>query len=481
MADQPGLALAISQNKYLSTEDKELHAILTVTAHDLVRAPHGQTPEAAEVIAIDCSGSMGSPPTKISAARHATAAAIDAMRDGVFFGVVEGTHTARMVYPGEPQLTAATPATRDAAKAAVRHLVASGGTAMGRWLRLADQLLDRHPATLRHLILLTDGQNLPENRRDLDEALTSCEGKFVCDGRGIGDDYDPAELRRIASTLHGSADAIIDDADLVADFTAVMRAAMSKVVPDVQLHIRTMPFARLRYIKQMFPTEIDLTELSTSTDDQTSGFSTGSWSDREDREFHVCLELQQEELTMHEDLQAARVHLAVMHAGADGPETCGRPEAIRVHWTDDVKLSSVLDPKVAHYTGHTDLSDAVKAGCDAHDVGDLATATAEWGRAVALAAKLGHDAMLTRLGRLVDIVGAPADGVVRVKHNLLPREIYSAVMGSSMSTHSPDPPAQQASPDLPAEPDRTCPQCGYLSPPTAAYCAPCGHPLVPIT
>ena len=33
-------------------------------------------------------------------------------------------------------------------------------------------------------MLLTDGQDLPKHRQTLDDALTACEGKFVCDGRG---------------------------------------------------------------------------------------------------------------------------------------------------------------------------------------------------------------------------------------------------------------------------------------------------------
>ena len=44
----------------------------------------------AEIIIIDCSGSMDYPPTKMSQAKAATAAAIDVVRDGVGFAVVAG-------------------------------------------------------------------------------------------------------------------------------------------------------------------------------------------------------------------------------------------------------------------------------------------------------------------------------------------------------------------------------------------------------
>jgi hypothetical protein len=481
MDDQLGFTLAVSQNKYLSVDDDEVHAILTVTACDLAGTPYGKSLEAAEVIVIDCSGSMGNPPTKIAAARRATAAAIDALREGVFFAVVEGTHTARTTYPIERKLVVATSETKNAAKGAVRRLEANGATAMGTWLRLADRLLAAHPSAVRHVMLLTDGQNLPEHKQDLDKALTVCEGKFVCDGRGIGDDYAPEELQRIVSTLHGSADAILDEADLVPDFAAMMRAAMSKVVPDVRLRIKTMPFARLRFLKQTFPTEIDLTGLGRPIDEQMTVFSTGSWGEGEEREFHVCLEVDRAELAPHEDFQAARVDLAIVHTATTKAEVRSKPEAIRVHRTDDVRLSSVLDPKVAHYTDHAELGNVVKAGWVAYDAGTLDRAEAEWGRAVALAAKLGHDTMLTRFSRLVDIIGDPADGVVRIKQNLLPRELFSVVLGSVTSTHSPDSVTQQATPEPPADPDRKCPECGYVSASTAKFCAPCGYPLREMT
>src|SRR5262249_59467098 len=129
-----------------------------------------------------------------------------------------------------------------------------------------------------------------------------------------------------------------------------------------------------------------------------------------------------------------------------------------------------LDPKVAHYTGHEELGNAVKAGWDAHEAGDVDQAAAEWGRAVALAAKLGHDKMLTRLGRLVDIVGDPSQGLVHVKPNLLPRQIFSGVMASFTSTHSPDSVGQQTITERPTGADRKCPECSHVSPAAPAFC-----------
>lgn len=463
--------LSVNQNQYLSEDEDEVHAILTVTATDLA----GTGGTAAEVIVIDCSGSMGYPATKIANARKATEAAIDVLQDGVMFAVVEGTHEARVVYPANGELAVMGEETRQAAKKLVRHLVTSGGTAMGAWLRRADELLDAHPAAVRHVTLLTDGRNESEGLSALDEALRRCQGKFVCDGRGIGDDYSPEELSRIVSALRGRADAIVDYSDLTAEFVAMMRAAQAKVVPDVRLRIRQMPFATVRLVRQRHPTDVDLSEWGVAVDDRTVDFSTGSWASGETREIHVCLSVSRSDAAMEEVLQAARVDLAMVPPGETEAVLRGEPVSILVQWTGDDARSSVLDPKVAHYLGYTELHEAIKSGWNSYQAGETEQATVAWGRAVVLAAKLDHPRMLKRMRRLVDIDGDPADGVVTVRKNLSPREYYSAYFESQSSSLSPDP-------VLPAEPPtsagsgrRVCPACSYECDAADAFCVDCGH------
>jgi len=470
MEEQPGFVVQVSQNKYLSADDREVHAILTVTAHGVEARAR---PEAAEVIAIDCSGSMSG--SKIIAARRAARAAVDALRDGVYFAVVEGTSTARVVYPETDGLVPATAQTRRAAKRRIRGLVAGGGTLMGAWLREARRLLDAHPDAVRHAILLTDGWN--NDPRDLDRALEHCAGRFVCDARGIGDDYAPDEVLRIANTLRGTADAIVEDADLEAEFEKLMRNAMSKVVAEVWLRLRTMPFTRLRSLRQVYPTEIDLTPAETPIDERMRGFSTGSWAAGEEREFHVCLEVDPSRLARNEDVQAARVDVAVVGAGTTEMSPSGKPVPILAHWTEDIGLSSVIDSKVAHYRGYTDLATAVEAGQAAYEAGDTDRAAEEWGRAVRLAAGFRDEEMLRRLGRLVDVIGDPADGKVRVKQKLRPRDVFSALIGSHTTTRGPaarprhDRRAAAAGPEIP------CPSCAEPMAATDRVCEACGTPL----
>ncbi|MFI9812669.1 VWA domain-containing protein [Saccharothrix variisporea] len=473
MDDVPGFSLAISQNRYLSTEDDEMHAVLTVTAEGLTAAA---APEVAEVIAIDCSGSMAYPPTKIAAAQRATKAAIDALRDGALFAVIEGTHTARVVYPTGPRLVAATPQTRRAAKKAVGRLQASGGTNMGEWLGLARGLLADHPTAVRHVIMLTDGQNNPDDRK-LDTELPLCSRVFTCDARGIGADWEKRELLRIAAALHGTADAVRQPADLVADFEAMTKAVMDKVVPEARIVVKTTARAEVDFLRQTFPTDAAL--VGDRIDARTTAFTTGSWG-AESREFHLRLTVDSSDAELDSDIRVGRVDLEVRRPGSMEFESACPPVLVLAHWTDDLKQSSKMDPKVAHYTDQAELGRAVLRGCDAHDANDLVTAAVEWGRAVALATALGNEKVLGRLLRLVEVVGDPSEGVVRLKDDLAAVDLLSVGMSSVMSSMSPDaPPVHPRSPDPKATtaPEITCPNCAKTWPATARFCGACRTPL----
>jgi hypothetical protein len=475
MDDQPGFGLEVSQNKYIYTEEREMHTVLTVNSRGLTGAVSGGTYEAAEVIAIDCSGSMDVPPTKIAAARRATMAAIDALRDDAYFAVIEGTHLARMVYPALHGLVSATPATRSTAKQAVKQLAADGGTAMGSWLQLANRLLDNHPGAVRHVMLLTDGKNEHETRQQLDEILAACTGRFTCDARGIGENWIPEELLRIVSVLHGTADAIRHDNELVADFTTMMRTAMSKIVPDLRLRITTSPFARLRFVKQIHPTENDLTELGMPVEPRTTQFATGSWGANEEREYHLCLEVDRTDDDVNVDIQAAEVDLVTVYAGDGAGERHDDPQAICVYRTHDLKRSSVLHPKVEFATEQAGLGRAIRAGFYAYESNELDQAALEWGHAVKLATELGNQTALTRLHRLVHVDNA-ARGIVRLKSNPSPRDLLSLAMGSVMSVRSPETAPEEAVVDpQPIGPDLTCPDCGRVSLANAEFCERCGH------
>ncbi|HZF90013.1 VWA domain-containing protein [Streptomyces sp.] len=416
----PQFSVDVYQNEHLPEGGREVNAIVTVTATGggtigtAVTAPQlygpGQGPSAAVAIMVDCSGSMDYPPTKMRNAREATAAAIDTLRDGVHFAVVGGTHVAQEVYPGGGRVAVADPTTREQAKQALRKLGAGGGTAIGTWLRLADRLLSSADVAIRHGILLTDGRNEHESPEDLKAALDSCAGRFTCDARGVGTDWEVKEVTGIASALLGSADIVADPAGLAADFTRMMETAMGKEVADVALRLWTPVGTTIKFVKQVAPRVEELTDRRTEAGPRAGDYPTGSWGD-ESRDYHLCVEVPP--ANIGQEMLAARVSLVIPQPDGSA-QNLGAQGLVRAVWTDDMAASTSINPQVAHYTGQAELARVIQHGLDLRKSGDFDGATAKLGRAVQLASASGNADTAKLLAKVVDVVDA-ATGTVRLK------------------------------------------------------------------
>ena len=391
-----GFTIDVDQNQYLPEGGRDVSAVVTVSsgADVAIAAPAGGA-NSAEIIIIDCSGSMDYPPTKMSQAKVATAAAMDVVRDGVGFAVVAGTSTAWPVFPPDGSMAVASPSSRAAAKQAVGALRANGGTAIGQWLALARQIFAGYPAQLRHAILLTDGKNQHETPERLAAELGQCEGVFSCDCRGVGTDWEVKELRTVSTALLGTVDIVPDPSGLAADFAAMMENAMGKQVADVSLRVWTPQTATLKFVKQVAPAVEDLTGRQTQISPQAG----------ESRDYHNGVEVAA--AGIGQEMLAARISLVA------GTEILGQG-LVRAIWTDDEALSTKINPRVAHYTGQAELADAIQEGLEARKQGDEETATARLGRAVALAHQSGNEDTAKLLAKVVDVVDVES-GTVRLK------------------------------------------------------------------
>ena len=413
MTGNPDFSLTIDQNKYLPEGGTEVHAIVTVEASGAPAPGAARSTSAAEVIIIDTSGSMDYPRTKMSAAIRAAQTAVDSLRDGVEFAVVSGSARARMVYPAGEQLVPADARTRHEAKAALERVRPAGGTAIGAWLSLADRLFAERREGVRHAILLTDGKNQHESPEQLDAVLRSCAGHFVCDCRGVGTDWEVAELRKVAGAMLGSVDIVASPEDLVADFRAMTEAAMGKSVADVSLRVWTPQAARLRFVKQVTPSVEDLTGKRTEAGPRAGDYPIGAWG-AESRDYHVCVEVPPG--VIGQELRAAWIKLVLPGTGG-GEEQVLATGNVLAEWTDDEARSTRINPKVAHFTGQAELADAIQEGLAARKSGDVDTATARLGRAVKLAHESGNEAIAGLLDKVVDIEDR-ATGTVRLKKNV---------------------------------------------------------------
>jgi hypothetical protein len=398
------------QNEYLPPDGSEVNAVITVTAMGPgadSRVASERSANAAEILIIDTSGSMGEPRGKMRAVREAAAVGIDCIRDGVAFGVIAGTDSAAAVYPANGVLVLASEKTRNGAKSAVQRLTPDGGTAIGSWLELADTMFATAPDGIRHAVLLTDGRNEHESPADLDRALARCKGAFQCDCRGVGSDWEVNELRRIASTLLGTVDIVAEPADLPADFRSMIESAMGKATANVSLRLWAPQGATVAFVRQVAPAIEDLTDRGTTVDPLTTDYPTGAWGD-ESRDYHVCVQVPPRGLG--EQMLAARFGLVV-----DGQAVS--QALIKATWTDDEQLSMRINREVAHYSGQAELAEAIQAGLNARKAGDTAKATMKLGIAVRLAAEGGNEATMKLLERVVDVDDA-ATGTVRLRRDV---------------------------------------------------------------
>jgi VWA domain-containing protein len=399
------LTAEVYQNEYLPVDGSEVNAIVTVASSG--NGGPAREPEAAEIVIVDTSGSMNVPRVKIDAAREATSVAIDCIRDGVAFGVIAGTFDAHLVYPSRRELVSASPATRAEAKRVVAQLKAGGGTAMGTWLTLAGDLFEPLPGRICHAILLTDGENQNETAKELDAALAACDGRFQCDCRGVGTDWQVSELRRIASVLLGTVDIIADPADMASDFRSMIETAMSKATRSVSLRVWTPQGAHVAFVRQVAPTIEDLTDRAVEVNALTVDYPTGTWGE-ESRDYHLCIKVQPRNLG--DEMLAGRASLV------EADEVLSQA-LIKAIWTDDQQLSTRINREVAHYTGQAELAECIQDGLEARKAADEPTATLKLGRAVQLASESGNDGTLKLLEAVVEVDDA-ATGTVRLRREV---------------------------------------------------------------
>ncbi|MFC6880322.1 MULTISPECIES: VWA domain-containing protein [Actinomadura] len=455
MSDVPAFAIKIDHNPFLPAGGREMHAVVTVEAEGEARpanaSPKSAGADAAEIIIVDTSGSM-SYSGKMAAAKRAAKAAVNVVRDGAYFAVIAGANAPRMVYPHTERLVQASERTRSGAASAIARLDAAGGTAIGTWLRLAHSLFGAHPRAIRHAILLTDGKNQHESADELDAALNACAGGFVLDARGVGTDWEVAELRKISSALLGGFLDVPDPKDLEADFRAMAEAAMGKEVADVLLRVWTPQNAELRFVKQMLPTVEDLTPRRVESGRQTGDYPIGAWG-REDREYHVCVDVPPGDVGRQ--MRAAWLKLVVPDPDGAGERVLASGNVI-AEWTDDEAKSTRINARVAHHTGQSELADAIQEGLEARREGDEDTATARLGRAVVLARRVGNEQISGLLDRVVDVVDAES-GTVRLKQGVSKADEMSLDTRSvrTVRTHKGGAtPAPEAGPADEAGPDR---------------------------
>ncbi|MFJ6569878.1 VWA domain-containing protein [Streptomyces sp. NPDC091292] len=404
-----------------AAERARMYAVLTVSVHKPpTTGARAEAPPRAEILLVDHSSSMVSPPSRLGAARAAALAALDRIPDGTLFALVAGRDRAGVIYPVREDLAVAGPATRREAAEALAARTPGGGTAMGTWLELAARLLrDGVPAGERdryvcHALLLTDGRNEPgyESREELTARVEACRGQFTCDVVGIGDAWETAELRLITEGLGGRARAVGDLARLPGELARLTEEAVARDVRGLRLRLAHRKGVTVHSFEQVHPTRMPLEPATVDRSAVEAGaggpveeYATGAWRE-ETRDYLLCLSAPY--LPDQEDRRLLLTAVTVESADGEGawPVRLPEPAAVFLCWSSHADLYSRLHPRVAHYRHEERLRVVFEDGCRALRAGGTDAAERHFGEAWTLALRTRDTGMQEHLLRLVRVLDA---------------------------------------------------------------------------
>jgi Mg-chelatase subunit ChlD len=461
----------------LAVDASRVEALVTVKAHSAAAAVAAPAAPIAEVLIMDRSKSMIEQ-NKIHEARRAACAAIDAMPDGALLGIVAGNHEAQILFPPTGGLATVDARTKAAAKHRVMGLWPEHGTRISRWLRAADDLFaaaqdaGAGAGAIRHAVLYTDGKNEHETPAELDAALSACADRFVCDVRGLGDDWHYEELRRIADALDGDATAVLRIADLTDDFTRLIHRARRLVVPRVYLRLRPNSRFRIGSIAQTHPVRVDLADRQRQVDGGAVDVPLGSWEPGT-RRYQLSLHFDPGSLPAEEELRAARIE--VLAQTDDGmPEQCADAALIvRRHATPGFETRK--PESLTLVEKERELALAMQACADAWLHKQTGEADDELERAISLAHAVGDP---VRLRLLFGVATTGTDGRTRLRRDVTRGEMQRIGLDSTKTSVPMTDAGPQDEADRQQVEARICPVCHEVTyAPNPKRCEACGAPF----
>jgi hypothetical protein len=163
-----------------------------------------------------------------------------------------------------------------------------------------------------------------------------------------------------------------------------------------------------------------------------SVYPLAAWASGEEREYHVCLFVEPQEVGEENEVGAGNVSLLL-----NGTSVSQAP--VRALWTDDQR-SARTNRVVAHYIEQEELATSIEEGLEARRVGDHRSAIHRLGRAVQLAYGTGSEHRIRLLERVVHIEDAE-QGVVRLRTHVSTEDEMTLDTASRRTVPLKDPPS----------------------------------------
>ncbi|MFJ7592329.1 protein kinase [Streptomyces sp. NPDC097617] len=331
-----GFTIEPFYNEFLGPEASQVHVLATVAAAGAAPDELMAAAPRALVFLLGLSGELSD--MKFHAVKDAVGAAVDSLDESVSFAVVAGSEYARMLYPDTMRLVRANATTKAEAHAALARLEPIGAAAFGRWLRLADRLMAAHSGAARTAILLTDLKAEAEGPEELASALASCAGRFSCHARGVGPDWEVAQLRSITTALPGSMDIAMapssPTSDLARELTSLIAGTRQAHVRNLALRIAVPNGGQVGFVKQVTPSVEDLTGHGLMAGPGTSEYPIDV-RDSESRDYHLLLDLPPG--GAEDEVVAAELSIVLLPPTGEGQALAHLPITVR---RDDTAPSS---------------------------------------------------------------------------------------------------------------------------------------------
>jgi hypothetical protein len=372
---------------------------------------------------IDISPSMADPIDKrdprqgkrIERAKEGALAFLDALSPDDYFSITKFDSGIARVYPTSSKPEKATPQNVAAARRAVQALSANGdGTKMAPTLDtfLTDALALGDKVGNCYLGALTDGQygdpHMVAAALAKYKAAQAKGASITVLCFGIGVEWDVDQLKAITEATASNPPQLVLKAKQVNDAVKALASADNDMaLTNVRLFIRKSPAVPIRRCLFSKPVKIDLAGFKTD-DEQVTGFNLKAM-DNEPKQILIELGVQ---MPGGASVLVACVFWIEYQYGKEKVKTT--PTPVRITWTDDENLSSIIKRGVMEALGAEASAVVIRNAVKMAKGGNRGGGEKMVGDQYRIAFQNGDQDVMNKIAESFDIID-PANGVVRFK------------------------------------------------------------------
>ncbi|HEX2906695.1 MAG TPA: vWA domain-containing protein, partial [Phototrophicaceae bacterium] len=273
---------------------------------------------------------------------------------------------------------------------AMRRLSVFGGTSMSLGIQKALQAQAAVAGNIaRYGIFLTDGQNTEPEAQLVAAVQAAANAQMHLCAYGYGQDWSPEQLTKLAQMTQGwMPKAVPSDADLRAEFGALVARMAKTVASDVVLQLWTPAGANILSLSQAYPEWVK-GEAAPQGDGHTWVVPVPPMTTKEHRDFVVHVEL----ASVGARVVACKPAVVYVAGGQRIEEKGDQATWMILEQTHEAAKFQQIHPVVAGYLGQGQLAAATQSMTEALAAGDAVAAERHRTEALEIAQAVGNRAM----------------------------------------------------------------------------------------